>query len=242
MFRIIICDDDRQFLKDYEEQLRDIARQNGIKSSIEGCSSCEKLLFEISDDPNAVDLIYMDLDFGDRMDGMRASQQLRRMGYVNDIVFLTKDREQVFDAFEVDPMYYIVKGSADREKNAAVFLKAAGRHRKKNREYLSLSCAGDNRNIPVDSILYFEVVRRIIEVHYDEQIFAFYSTIGKLENLLAEKGFQRIHRGYLVSLAHVAAIKGGKLTMDNGDVLPVGRTYSKELKERLGIAGRHAAQ
>ena len=122
MFRIIICDDDRQFLKDYEEQLRDIARQNGIRSSIEGCSSCEKLLFEISDDPNAVDLIYMDLDFGDRMDGMRASQQLRRMGYVNDIVFLTKDREQVFDAFEVDPMYYLVKESADREKNAAVFL------------------------------------------------------------------------------------------------------------------------
>ena len=87
-------------------------------------ASCEKLLFEISDNPDKVDLIYMDIDFGNRMDGMNASQQLRRIGYTNELVFLTKNTEQVFNSFEVEPMYYMVKSNTNLEKLESVFMRA----------------------------------------------------------------------------------------------------------------------
>lgn len=233
MIRIILCDDEQRFIDEYKDILYEIAEKDGLEIGIKEFTSCEKLLFEISDNPDKADLIYMDINFGDHMDGMNASLQLRKLGYSNDIVFLTGDKDQVFDSFDVDPINYIVKGSDGKEKFEAVLLKAEKRRKRKNREYLALSCAGDSRNIPMDSILYFEMVRRIIEVHYDDKIFEFYSTMGKLENMLSLKGFKRVHRSYLVSEDHISSIKGSEITMDNGDVIPVGRTYVKELKQDM---------
>ena len=34
----------------------------------------------------------------------------------------------------------------------------------------------------------------------------------------------------------IAGIKGSEITIDNGDTIPVGRTYMKSLKEALGIS------
>lgn len=236
MIRVIICDDEKMFIDKYRDELQKIAQQNDVYVEIEGFTSCEKLLFEISDNPDTVDLIYMDVDFGNRMDGMNASQQLRRIGYTNELVFLTKNKEQVFNSFEVEPMYYMVKSMTDSKKMETVFMRAVEKQSRRKQEYIALSCAGDNRNVPLDSIHYFEIVRRIIEVHYDDQIFEFYSTIGKLENMLMTKGFLRVHRSFLVSMKHIAGIKGAEITMDNGDTIPVGRTYMKSLKEALGIS------
>ena len=97
---------------------------------------------------------------------------------------------------------------------------------------MSLSCAGETRNIPLTDILYFEVIRRIITVHYGSEAFEFYSTMGKLENMLSQKGFVRIHRAFIVGHRHVASIKNNEVVMRDGTRLPVGRTYLKKLREK----------
>lgn len=231
--RIIICDDDQSLIDEYKDRIEKLAVKNNVKASVEGFISGERLLFELSEEPNDVDVIYMDINFQEKMDGIIATKQLRDIGYKNEIVFLTLDQSRVFDAFDVEPLYYIVKGVTVQEKFEEIFLRAAGRAEAKQKEVIALSCAGENRNIPVDSILYFEIVKRIIEVHYDDEIFEFYSTIGKLENLLFDKGFMRVHRAFLVALDHVASVKSSELILDNGDVIPVGRTYAKDVKERI---------
>ena len=49
---------------------------------------------------------------------------------------------------------------------------------------------GEYRNIPIQSIYYFEVFQRIITVHYDNnEQFEFYSSIGKLEITVLPKDF-----------------------------------------------------
>ncbi|MEA4922530.1 MAG: LytTR family DNA-binding domain-containing protein [Eubacteriaceae bacterium] len=231
--RIIICDDDQSLIDEYKEGIGRIAAKNGIDVRVEGLISGERLLFELSDDPNDVDLIYMDINFQEKMDGIIATKQLRDIGYKNEIVFLTKDKSRVFEAFDVEPLHYIVKDVTDAKKFEEILMTAAERVDAKNSEVIALSCAGDNRNIPIKSILYFEVVRRVIEVHYDDEVFEFYSTIGKLENLLFDKGFIRVHRAYLVSMDHIKSVKSTELVLDSGESIPVGRTHAKELKERM---------
>ncbi|MGI6722503.1 MAG: LytR/AlgR family response regulator transcription factor [Anaerovoracaceae bacterium] len=229
--RIIICDDDTAFVEECKKNIADIAAGNSFTAEVEGMASGERLLFELSDEPNSVDLILMDINFQEKMDGVIATRKLRDIGYTNEIVFLTKDKSRVFEAFDVDALNYVVKGVTSPEKCESILLTAVEKSRSKKREMIALSCAGDNRNIPIDSIFYFEVVRRIIEVHYDDEVFEFYSTIGKLENLLFDKGFIRVHRAYLVSSAHISSVRSSELTLDNGETVPVGRTYAKQVKE-----------
>ena len=100
-------------------------------------------------------------------------------------------------------------------------------------EILTLTCAGETRSIPLNNIHYFEVVQRIITVHYGGETFEFYSTMGKLENLLTKKGFARIHRAYIAALRHIASMKNNEVVMRDGTRLPVGRTYSKSLRKKM---------
>jgi len=153
---------------------------------------------------------------------------------LGEIIFETYDKEQVFDSFDANPFHYIVKGETQETKIEDILERAIIKLEGGRREIISLTCAGERRNIPIADLLYFEVDHRIIRAHYGRnETFEFYSTIGKLENLLPGKGFERAHRAFLVSLPHVAGFGGSEISMDNGDIIPLGRTYAKAFRQAL---------
>jgi DNA-binding LytR/AlgR family response regulator len=47
-----------------------------------------------------------------------------------------------------------------------------------------------------------------------------------MEERLSNDGFLRTHRSYLVSEKHIIDRTFNKVTMVNGDIIPIGRTYS----------------
>jgi DNA-binding LytR/AlgR family response regulator len=96
---------------------------------------------------------------------------------------------------------------------------------------MTFACAGEIRNIAVEDILYFEVVQRIVEVHYLGEVFEFYSTMPRLENLLYGKGFIRSHRGFLVNSEHISYIMGDEIILDNDETVPLNSKYAKNVKE-----------
>ncbi|MGI6257570.1 MAG: LytR/AlgR family response regulator transcription factor [Anaerovoracaceae bacterium] len=231
---IIICDDDQSIIREYTNLLEKLDKKYDLQLKVSGYISGEKLLFELPENPNAVDLIYMDIHFGNKMNGMETAKTLRDSGYANEIVFLTVDRGRVFESFDVDPLHYFIKEDIGTEKFEEVLLKAKKRVDARQEEVLTLTCAGETRNIPLKNIHYFEVVQRIITVHYEGETFEFYSTMGKLENLLTKKGFVRIHRAYIAAFRQIASMKNNEVVMRDGTRLPVGRTYSKSLRKKMG--------
>ena len=70
-------------------------------------------------------------------------------------------------------------------------------------------------------------------MYYGHRNFEFVSTIGKLENILFNKGFIRISRSYLVAKKYIRSFVYGKVFMMDGEELPVGRKYYKELKNMM---------
>ena len=60
-----------------------------------------------------------------------------------------------------------------------------------------------------------------------------------LEEKLSGYGFLRAHRCYLVNMQHIKGIGGDKITMDNGDTVPVPRARYTEIKQKyLLFAGK----
>ncbi|WP_234859468.1 LytR/AlgR family response regulator transcription factor [Aquimarina aquimarini] len=58
------------------------------------------------------------------------------------------------------------------------------------------------------------------------------------ENKLADYGFIRVHKSYLVNLAHIdylAKEDGGTIIMQNNDTLPISKNFKKGLYERMNI-------
>lgn len=54
-----------------------------------------------------------------------------------------------------------------------------------------------------------------------------------IEGLLAGKGFLRVHRCYIVNLAHCVTIKNYQAVLDNGKTLPCSRQEYRSLVQRL---------
>ncbi len=228
--QIIICDDERDALEKYTELIKGIFFKNKIKVEIKWVSGREGLFFALGNDPNDIDLIVMEVHLKEAQDGIDLCRELRDRSYENDIIFLTGDAAKVFDCFEVEPLHFFVKEDLNVEKLERALLKAVQKAKKRATEMITLTCAGESRHIDIGQIDYFEVEKRIIIVHYGEESFEFYSTLGKIEQVLQRKGFIRVHRAFLVNQSKIAGLKGNELTLQNGERIPVGKTYKKQIR------------
>ena len=54
-----------------------------------------------------------------------------------------------------------------------------------------------------------------------------------VEKELENSGFLRIHKGFLVNLEHIKILKSENLELDNGELLPIGKSYSDEAKKSI---------
>jgi len=236
MMKILICDDDNYWIQRCREELNKLADKNNISIEIQSVSSGPELLFFLDSKYIDADLIYMDLHMPE-IDGFETARIIRRRGFHMDIVFCTKDGSRAADAFDVDALNYLVKGETSEARFEKVFLKAEARSEQRSSEYIMFSYAGEHVQIAVDMIRYFEVRNRIVTVHYQKEnyqpgTFSFYSSLSKIEKCLQGRMFVRIHNSYLVGERYILRKGTRQVTLTSGEVLPVGRAYTKNLMER----------
>lgn len=229
---IAICDDNEQELEHCKKQLEQLASIHQVDVVFSLYHKGEELLFHIQDPKNYPDIIYLDM----RMNGIQGDEvagKLRGQGYNSEIVFFTVSKDFYTTAFDVRALHYVVKGETTVKKFEDIFIRAVKSVQEKQTEYIMCTGAGEFRKIEVKNIHYFEVVKRIVTVYYDNDQFNFYSTIGKIELRLKDYGFVRVHKSYVAAISHIRNFSFKEITLDTGEVLPVGRYYYADLKQEM---------
>lgn len=227
---IFICDDSAEHTTLCKKALLRLSAEHGIHARVKTFPSGEALLFEAEDVFANVDLIYLDI----RMpgpDGLETARRLRALGYLGDIVFFTVSSDFAIEGYDVSALHYVVKDRTTADKFEEIFLRACERKQHRESEVLVLTCAGESRCVPVETIRYFEIQQRIVTVVYGKERFEFYSTMMRLEEQLFDKGFVRTHKSFLVNKRFIRSIDSTRVLLDSGEELPVGkRYYSESLK------------
>ncbi len=106
-------------------------------------------------------------------------------------------------------------------------------------ERLLVKDRGTETFVDVARIDRIEAEGNYVVIRVGDKRFLERRTLGGLEKLLRGAGFMRIHRSHLVNLDRVDRIEAGfkgryEVVMVDGTHLPMGRTYRKELKRRIG--------
>ena len=228
--KVAICDDNLKCLEEYREKLTVIFEKNKIAATITPFQTCKELMFAMEGENTKVDVIFLDINMP-FMDGMELAQWIRLREIGCEIIFLTVSQEHMLQAFDVAAFHYVIKDVTGMEKLDEICQRVAVKIGKQKQEFINVSCAGESRRISVRDIMYFEVQNYIIIVHYNDEKFEFYSTLGKLENTLGGYGFVRTHRSYLVNLNHVHAVMRQELELENGEKVPVGRKYTEDIRK-----------
>ncbi len=233
MLRIVLCDNDPEDLRSYEEKIRGAVADLIPDFEIITYRTPESLLFAIDDIRDLADVMVLDIRMP-RTDGIELAKKLRKAGYKNDIIFLTQSEDDMLRAFDVGALNYIVKGKTSRERAAFVIRQAIRSSLEKRSRNLLLEIGGEIRSIPVEDILYIEVRDHLILVHLEKGgLFSFNSTMNRLEEKLRSYGLIRVHRSFLVPLRRVSSLDSSEVVLDSGDRVPVSRGRYKDVKKRI---------
>jgi len=155
------------------------------------------------------------------------------------VIITTAYREYALDGYDLDIVDYLLKPiTFDR------FFKAIERYLRNtnltvpspahiNNEQATLYIKSAHKNIKVntDDILYMESLKDYIKIVTSETTITTKYKISDMEAELANKGFLRIHRSFIINLKHLTAFTSSDVEISKVE-LPIGESY-KELVFRI---------
>jgi len=86
--------------------------------------------------------------------------------------------------------------------------------------------------IDYDAIIYIESFSDYIKIHLANETIVTRETISAIEAKLPNKQFIRIHRSFVIALAHITSFTNEHIVI-HGQALTISRSYKKEVLELL---------
>ncbi|MCM1579353.1 MAG: LytTR family DNA-binding domain-containing protein [Ruminococcus sp.] len=219
---IALCDDEPDAVADMGERVERFFRGN---ANVRCFSAGDELIRGMGESP--ADIILLDIKMAGR-DGMETARLLRQRGFYGDIIFVTVLPELVYDSFSVEARDYIVKPVDDRRLFGA--LERCVKRRQKR--YITVGTEEGEVAIPLEEIIYAEVLDKRVLLHETAVATAFRGSISETEKKLGADFF-RCHRSYLVNLRHIRRVDRRDVVMKNGGKVPLSRLRRSELLKTL---------
>ena len=195
---------------------------------------------------NEVDLIFVDINMPD-MTGVEFVQTLDSKSLV---IFTTAYAEYAIEGFKLSAVDYLLKpfGLKDitRASEKALSLYELLQLQKNAQlepvEEEPLSSAEDDKSVisvhadrkthlvKLANIIYLESAGEYVRLHLtDGTKLVTLFRLKNMENTLQSSQFMRVHRSYIVNLAHITGYTKGRIFLSNEDYIPIGENYKEQI-------------
>lgn len=188
--------------------------------------------------PPDTDILFLDID----MPGLSGLEFRKIMQQVPVCIFITAHPEHAAESFGLETLDFIIKPVKqdrfaqtiarieqyfDVRKKAALFEKSFGT------DTVLIKEGHKETRIKIQEILYLEALKDYTLIITPQKKHCVLSSIG---NLLKESHFEsfvRIHRSYAVQKSYIKHKKPLEVELDNGTVIPIGRSYKETVMHLL---------
>ncbi len=187
-----------------------------------------------------VDAIFLDVQMPG-LSGLDLARVLSQFSAPPPVVFVTAHDRHAVDAFELNVVDYVLKPVRDERLAEAVrrvVRRIDGREAGPagTDEAIVVELAGVSRLVPRAEVLYIEAQGDYARLHTATGSHLVRVPLSTLAEQWRESGFVRIHRSFLVSLAHIAEwrTEAGRTTVVvGGQELVVSRRHTRGLRDLL---------
>ncbi|MEN0006208.1 MAG: LytTR family DNA-binding domain-containing protein [Bacteroidota bacterium] len=180
-----------------------------------------------------IDLLFLDIHMPD-VNGLKFFQNLKQKPLV---IFSTAFRDYAVESFELSAIDYIVKPyEFDRFQKAVAKANEyyLFKKNKQTKHHLFVYSSYRLVKILIDDIYLIETQDDYLKIHLQSKKKGIYTlmTMKEITSLLPAQLFLRVHRSYMVSIAHIQSIRGRKMVVHHQEI-PIGPTYLKQVRERI---------
>lgn len=236
MVNFIICDDDVTFALQLKNAVELALQRNNARAKVHTFYSAETIGSEVFSD---CDIAFLDIDFtGKKYNGLDIARKLRAVRDDAVIVFVTNYIEYAPAGYEVQAFRYLLKNQIPEKLDDNINQILA--NIRKSKSSVKIQVDREWREIFLKDLLYIESMGHTLIFHIlepskmtDKEIVC-HIPLAKMEDELSERGFLRVHKSYLVNMAHIKQLTYNEAILDNGHSLRVSsRTYGESKKKYM---------
>lgn len=180
----------------------------------------------------AVDLIFLDIQMP-QLTGLQFMSALQsRAG----VILTTAYTDYALDGFEHDVIDYLLKPipferfyRAAQKAQTRLRVAEATTHVPDPRRFLFVRTEHRMQRVDLDAIRYVEGLQNYVVIHTTGEKVLARQTISSLEESLPPGTFVRVHKSFIVSLAHIGTVERSRIFIDTNvpspTIIPVGDAY-----------------
>lgn len=158
--------------------------------------------------------------------GIELAKQIRAEQPHAQIIFITAYEQYVFDAFDVEPLHYLVK-PIDEQKLKTVVQRAIMKcEQVPVTQTFTIQAGQETVILNIDDLYFAEVQGRNIMLHLANETLTYSGRISHLEQQL-QGTFFRSHRSYIVHFKHIRRYNQTTITFSNGKIAYIARNRYK---------------
>lgn len=170
----------------------------------------------VKTDLTQIDVIFLDI----HLPGISGIDFAKKLPKHIQVIFTTAFKDFALESYELNAIDYLLKPfSFERFSNAVNKLNKREEETifiRENHSYIQLKIA---------DILYIKADSDYTEIHTFNERFVVSNPLKHWELELNDHGFFKVHRSYLINLAHIHTIQANEVTLISAIQIPVGRTY-----------------
>ncbi|WP_042353070.1 LytR/AlgR family response regulator transcription factor [Bacillus massiliigorillae] len=200
------------------------------------------------------DVIFLDIQLAEES-GLELAERIQNMVDRPEIVFATAYDEYALKAFELSAFDYILKPFEENRVHQTILKLQKSVEAKKGQQFsedkvtkkegnaiekLAVTLEDRIALVKVNDILYLTSEEGKTIIATSTMKYEAAESLVAFERKLTNTSLFRVHRAFLVNLDQVKELQPWfhstyNLIMQDGASVPVSRTYTKELKKRIGL-------
>jgi len=230
-----ILEDDPFIAEELERVVSTMGHKVGINTSLP-----KELIDYVNKD--AVDLLLLDVNLGQEMDGIETAKQILSNSYI-PIVFITSyfDDITLSNIRMLNPRGYVLKPFREIDVKININLglqpvpSTPMEYSNKEAQPIFIKKSGDLVKVNPETILFLKGEDNYTLVHFEDGTrHMSSSTLKLMSEQFTDYGFLRVHKSYAINLNKLETVSGSVVYVD-GESIPIGKSYKKGLLASLHI-------
>lgn len=231
MYRIAICDDEKQILNNISERIEACFGQKDIPAEYFYIDDSRKLM-ELLQSEN-LDVLFLDIDMP-YFSGMDIAAYINEKGLNTILIFVTSHDALVYQTFAYKPFGFIRKTHMEEEIDELT--ERIKKELTDRKQELILSKGQELIRVLIKDIVYIESQGNYLNIYIQNDVIKYRETMANIEKELSHKGFIRCHKGYLVHVDYIERLKSAEIEIKyetEHKLIPIGRSYEKDVRKRM---------
>lgn len=183
-----------------------------------------------------VDAVFLDIN----MPMMTGFELISLIETKTKVIITTAFREFAAESYDLDVLDYLVKpiplprfikciNKITTEYNLKNNIKV---ETSKGDSHIFIKVDKKMMKINIEEILFVEGMKEYIKVVTPDKTYITHKSLTSLSEELPAERFLRIHKSYVIALNKVKSIEGNRVQIQSYNI-PIGRNYSKEVKNKI---------